>query len=169
MDIRSVVFDLIDRDVALRAFGVAHARRGQHDPTEGRSNDQSCFIVLEWAADDRPWSPAGAQLLTIRAHLPRERMSQHLILDFLLQRLRAVLSAGAAGGSIMSRHQGTSSDVADSGFDTVFKSSTFQVAPRQPTSRRMTQLRLVPWTVCPDPDPDAVGFDALSTAHLSLN
>jgi hypothetical protein len=167
MDIRSVVFDLIDRDVALRAFGVAHARRGQHDPTTGRSNDGSCFIVLEWTADDHPWAPAGAQLLTIRAHLPQERLSQHLILDFLLQRLRAVLSAGTAGAPITTRHQATSHDVADSGFGTVFKSSTFQVAPRQPAPGRMTPLRLVPWTVCPDPD--AVGFDALSTAHLSMN
>ena len=166
MDIRSAVFDLIDGDLALRALGVAHGRCGHHG--QARRIPGSCFIVMEWAADDHPSAPAGAELLTVRAHLPTERSSQHLILDLLLHRTRAVLSAGTADGPITSLHRGTSPHVVHSDFGTVFKSSTFQVAPRQPaTAHSGQQLRLAPWAGCDDLQLAVLG--AAGTASLRLN
>jgi len=168
MDIRSAVFELIDGDLALRALGVAHGCCGRHGQTSCRRIPGSCFIVMEWAADDHPAAPTGAELLTVRAHLPTERSSQHLILDLLLHRTRAVLSAGTADGPITSLHRGTSADVVHSDFGTVFKSSTFQVAPRQPsTAQSRQQLRLAPWTGCDDLQLAVLG--AAGTASLSMN
>ena len=168
MDIRSAVFDLIDGDLALRALGVAHGRCCHHGQASCRQVPGSCFIVMEWAADDHPSAPAGAELLTVRAHLPTERSSQHLILDLLLHRTRAVLSAGTADGPITSLHRGTSPEVLHSDFGTVFKTSTFQVAPRRSaTARSRRQLTLAPWTGCDDLQLAAIG--ALGSASLSMN
>lgn len=168
MDIRSVVFDLIEGDVALRALGVTQGCCGRHGQAPGRRMPGSCFIVMEWAVDDHPSAPAGAELLTVRAHLPSERSSQHLILDLLLHRTWAVLSTGTADGPITSRHRGTSPDVVHSDFGTVFKSSTFQVAPRQAvTDRTSQQLRLAPWTGCDELE--LAAFGACGIASLRLN
>ena len=57
MDIRSVVFDLIEGDVALRALGVTQGCCGRHGQAPGRRMPGSCFIVMEWAADDNPSAP----------------------------------------------------------------------------------------------------------------
>jgi hypothetical protein len=168
MDIRSAVFDLIDGDLALRALGVAHGCCGRHGQASCRRIPGSCFIVMEWDADDNPSAPAGAELLTIRAHLPSERSSQHLILDLLLHRTRAVLSAGTADGPITSLHRGTTPDVVHSDFGTVFKTSMFQVAPRQTATAQPGQrMTLSRWTGYDDLRLAAIG--AVGTASLSMN
>src|SRR5688572_19322855 len=114
MNIRSVTFDLIARDVALRAFRVTDAVRVHPAHSTGSTAPESCFIELEWAVSERMVAPDGSLFLTVRAHLPCRRSAEHLLLDFLLQRVQMVLAAGAADGLIRSWYQGTLRDVAKS-------------------------------------------------------
>jgi hypothetical protein len=159
MNIRSVTFDLIAQDVALRAFRVTDAVRVHPAHSTGSTAPESCFIELEWAMGERMVAPDGSLFLTVRAHLPCRRSAEHLLLDFLLQRVQMVLAAGAADGLIRSWYQGTLRDVAKSGSDTIFKSSTFQIAPGLPQREReaMTQFCPTPWTGYVDLDSTASG------------
>jgi hypothetical protein len=166
MDVRSGVFDLIVQDVVLRAVRVTHTDCGQTGHAAARSGFGTCFLVLEWARNDQAGAPADSQLLTVWAHLPRQRSSERLFLDFLLQRVRAVLLTGAADGSIMSAYRGMSRDVVASSFDTISASNRFQVTARQPRHEGMTLLRLAPWA---GTDRDAIRFGALSGAAQTLN
>ncbi len=53
MNIRSVTFDLIARDVALRAFRVTDAVRVHPAHSTGSTTPESCSIELEWAMGER--------------------------------------------------------------------------------------------------------------------
>jgi hypothetical protein len=122
---------------------------------------------LEWAVNDQVGASAGSHLLTVWAHLPRQRSSEHLFLDFLLQRVRAVLMTGAADGSIMSEYRGMSRDLLASGIvDTISISNRFRITARQPRREGMTLSGLVPWAGV---DRDAVWFGALSGAAQTVN
>jgi hypothetical protein len=122
---------------------------------------------LEWALNDQAGAPAGSHLLTVWAHLPRQRSSEHLFLEFLLQRVRAVLLTGAADGSITSEYRGMSRDVgASSSVDTISMSNRFRVNVRQPRHEGMALLGLVPWAGA---DRDAAWFGALSGAVQTVN
>jgi hypothetical protein len=167
MNIRSDTFDLIARDVALRVLPVTDGDRVHPGQSNWGTAQGSCFIELEWAVDEREDAPAGSLCLTVRAHLPRHRAHEHLLLDFLLQRARMVLAAGAPDASITSHYHGTLCDVADSGADTLFKSSSFQIAPRPAPREGTTHLRLVPWNG--GEDLDAIGSGVPDRRARSMN
>jgi hypothetical protein len=167
MDVRSGVFDLIARDVVLGAVGVTHIDCGQSGNAAAKSGFVSCSLVLEWATNDQEGGPADSHLLTVWVHLPRQRSSEHPFLEFLLQRVRAVLLTGAADGSITSEYRGMSRDVvASSSVDTISISNRFRITVRQPRHEGMTLLGLVPWAGA---DRDAVWFGALSGAAQTVN
>jgi hypothetical protein len=132
MDVPSMVLDLISRDVVLNGVldtGPGPARR---DPDTGGPVPQTCFIVLRWAADDRTGAPDGSHRLTAEAYLPRTCTAEHLFLDFLLERLWAVLAKGEADGLIAAERQCASPELVDSGSGSISKMSRFVVRPGKP-------------------------------------
>ena len=167
MDVCSAAFDLIAGDAVLGAVAVAHMDYGQSGYAAARSGVATCSLVLEWAVNDQAGAPAGSHLLTVSAHLPRQRSSEYVFLEFLLQRVRAVLLTGAADGSITSQYRGMSRDLEPScSVDTISMSNRFQVTAQQPRHEGMTLLGLVPWAGA---DRDAAWFGALSGAAQTVN
>ena len=166
MDVRAGVFDLIARDVVLRAIRVTHTDRERSDYSAARSGFGTCSITLEWAVNYQAGAPEGSHLLTVWAHLPRQRTNDLLFLDLLLQRVREVLLAGAADGSITGQYRGMSRHVVVNNFDTIAKSNTFQVAPGQRRYGQLAPLRLARWEGA---ERDAARFGARSGAAQTLN
>ncbi|GAA1299548.1 hypothetical protein ACQPZA_27130 [Pseudonocardia xinjiangensis] len=166
MDVRSGVGDLIARDVVLDAVRVTHTDRGGIDLASTTSRFGACSIVMEWSVNDQSGAPAGSHLLTVWANLPRQRSSEHLFLDFLLQRVREVLLAGAADGSIISMYRGTSRGVVASSVETISKHNKFEVTPQQPRRAGMALLNLAPWEGA---DSDAPRYGARSGAAQTPN
>jgi hypothetical protein len=144
MDVRFAAFVRITRDSGLRSMLVSYADRLDHERTGTGTTPESCFVVLRWAPACRDRSPTGSQLLTARVHLPRCRAAEHLLLDTVLQRLRAALATNTAE-PITSRWLGTSCTIVDCGADTISKASTFEIAPATPRCARPALLRLRPW------------------------
>ena len=148
MDLRFAAFALITRDAQLRALLVNYADRLEHGPAEDGTAPGACFLALRWSEDDRPGAPDGSQLLTARAHMPRHRTDEHLILDLVLRRLRAALAVDAAQQVLTARCLGMSREIKEDGVDTIFKTCTFEIAPAPPQRSGPTLLELVPWTDC---------------------
>jgi hypothetical protein len=69
-------------------------------------------------------------------------------LDVVLQRLRAALPVGAASDSFTIRCRESSPEVMDSGAGTIFKATTFEIAPASPEHVGRILLDLPPWTGC---------------------
>ena len=166
MNIRSKVHDLIARDAVLSAVHVTHTERGRCGRAPARTGVATCSLVFEWVANDEATAPVDSQLLTVWAHLPRQRAREHLFLEFLLQRVRAVLLTGTADGSITGEYRGMSGDVMASKFGTVCKNNRFRVTARQPRQEEITLLGLVPWAGV---DRDSAWFGALSGAAQTVN
>jgi hypothetical protein len=166
VDVRSGVGDLIARDVVLDAVRVTHTDHGGNDLASTTSRFGACSIVMEWSVNDQSGAPAGSHLLTVWANLPRQRLSEHLFLDFLLQRVREVLLAGAADGSIISMYRGTSRGVVASSFETISKNNKFEVTFQQPRPEGMALLNLAPWEGA---DSDALRYGARSGAAQTPN
>jgi hypothetical protein len=110
----------------------------------------ACCVELTWTDDDAASAPAGSQLLTAQVHVSRHRSAEQVCLDAVLQRLREALPVSAANGSLTVRCRETTREVVDSGVDTVFKATTFEVAPRAPRHPNAELLDLPPWTERPD-------------------
>jgi hypothetical protein len=149
MDLRFVAFDLIARHPGLRALLVNYADRIEHGHAPDGPSTGTCFLALQWIGNDPSCAPAEPQLLTAQAHIPRHRSSEHLFLDFVLERLRAALTVGAARELIAIRCLATSRDFAESDVGTIYKTSAFEIAPatRQRTREAVLKLeRLEPWT-----------------------
>jgi hypothetical protein len=149
MDLRFVAFDLIARHPDLRALLVNHADRIEHGHAPDGPSTGTCFLALQWIGSDPSCAPAAPQLLTAQAHIPRHRSSEDLFLDFVLERLRAALTVGAARELIAIRCLATSRDFAESDVGTIYKTSAFEIAPatRQRTREAVLELeRLEPWT-----------------------
>jgi hypothetical protein len=146
MDLRFDVFNLIFRDALLRTLLVNHANRidGGHAPEWAGAG--ACFVALKWADNDGARGVAGSQLLTAQAHMPHHRSDDHVYLDVVLQRLRAALPVGAVSDSFTIRCRETSPGVMDSGVGTVFKTSTFEIAPASPERVGRALLELPSWT-----------------------
>jgi hypothetical protein len=146
MDLRFVAFDLIARDAGLRALLVNYADRIEHGHAPDGAAADTCFLALQWTGNDPRCAPAEPQLLTAQAHIPRHLSREHLFIDFVLQRLRAALTAGAARKLITIRCLATSRDFAESDVGTIYKTSAFEIAPatRQRTGEAV--LDLEPWT-----------------------
>jgi hypothetical protein len=149
MDLRFVAFDLIARHTGLRALLVNYADRIEHGHAPDGPATGTCFLALQWIGNDPTYAPAEPQLLMAEAHIPRHRSREHLFLDFVLERLRAALTVGAARKLIAIRCLATSPDFAESDVGTIYKTSAFEIAPatRQRTREDALKLeRLEPWT-----------------------
>jgi hypothetical protein len=146
MDIRFDVFNLIFRDALLRALLVNHANRIDSGYASERAGAGMCFVALRWADADGARAAAGAQLLTAQAHMPRHGSDDHGYLDVVLERLRAALPVGAASNSFTIRCRESSPEVMDSGAGTIFKTTTFEVAPASPERAGRILLDLPSWT-----------------------
>jgi hypothetical protein len=146
MDIRFDVFNLIFRDALLRALLVNHANRIDNVLAPERAGTGTCFVALRWADNDGARAAAGSQLLTAQAHMPRHRSDDHVYLDVVLERLRAALPVGASSDSFTIRCRESSPEVMDSGAGTIFKTTTFEIAPASPEQVGRILLDLPPWT-----------------------
>jgi hypothetical protein len=166
MDVRSAVIDLLAGDVVLRAVSLTHLDCEQSGHAAPRSSFATCSLVLEWGLNDQAGA-SGSHLLTVWAHLPRQHSKEHLFLDFLLQRVRAVLLTGTADGSITTEYRGMSRHVVvNSSVDTISVSNRFRVNARRPRHKGMSLRGLVPWAGA---DRDAAWFGALSGAAQTVN
>lgn len=128
MDLRLEVFNLIDRDRVLRALLLSYADRLDGGRLPNGRTHGDCFLALQWTTS-APDAGHGTEVLTAFAHMPRRSPSGFGYLDSVLQRLQATVSDEAARTRVCARWTGTSSEVIDSGCDTVFKTSTFEFAP----------------------------------------
>jgi hypothetical protein len=127
MDLRFAVFERIARDDVLRRLLVNYADRLEDLVVGAGTASDTCYLTLEWTADDRTAAPSEAESMTARAHLPRHRREQQGYLDFVLRRLDAALAAGSADGSLRARSRQTSPDGVETGADAIFKTRTYDV------------------------------------------
>lgn len=148
MDLRFAAFELITRDAELRALLVNYADRVEQGHGPDGTAPATCFLALKWTDNDRPEAPAGSQLLTAQVHMPRHHSSDLPFLDLVLARLRAALTVNPANALITTRCLETSPEVMEDGVDTIFKTSTFEVAPAPPQRTGVAVLELAPWTGC---------------------
>ena len=150
MDVRFAVFNLIFRDAVLRMLLVNYADRVESGCLPERTWTGACYVELKWADNNAASAPAGSQLLTAQVHMPRHRSAEQMCLDAVMQRLRAALPVNATNGPFTVRCRETTREVLDSGVDTVFKATTFEVAPHAPRRHDAELLDLPHWTGLPD-------------------
>lgn len=146
MDLRLVAFNLLFGNVALRPLLVNYADRLDCGSYREGMATGTCFIALQWSVDDSMPVPIGSELLTAEAHMPRDSRSDDGYLSVVLQRLRAALTDDAADGLITIRCLQTSPKAMESGVGTIFRTSTFEIAPASPQRRGAILGTLVPWT-----------------------
>lgn len=146
MDLRLTTFDLIYQDGVLRPLLVNYADWLDHGRMPREGLGPSCFLRLRWTSQRPGSARTAAEVLAAEAHVPRWHSTDHGYLGFVLHRLRTTLSGPAAAGSIAARCLQTSASTVESGFDTLFVTSTFEIAatPWQMRSRRTSGL--APWT-----------------------
>jgi hypothetical protein len=167
VDLRLEALDLIGQDPVLRVVLANYAHRLEFaGPPSARANED-CFMVLTWSHGYDVHAPTGTQVLTAEVHLPRLDRSGHPCLDMVLQRLAAALTNDAAKRLLTSRWVGRSCRVRDSDEDTVFKSSTFEIAPARSQVESRALLRLAPWPA--GADPSSHDLVATSPGSPSLN
>ena len=166
MDLRFAAFVLITRDATLRTLLVNYADRVEcgHDPETAAP---TCFLALKWTDNNRPGAPAGSQLLTVSVHMDRDSRNEPRFLDHVLTRLRAALAKPVRNPVITTRCLDASPEVMDDGVDTIFKCSTFEVAPAPRQSTGAALLELAPWTG--RVDTGTAAFAAPSDAVASMN
>ena len=169
MDLRFAAFVLITRDATLRTLLVNYADRVEcgHTP---ESAAPTCFLALKWAVNDRPSAPDRPGVpgqRTARVHMARDREGEPRFLDHVLTRLRAALARPVRNPVIMIRCLDTSPEVMDDGVDTIFKCSTFEVAPAPQHSTGAALIELAPWTG--GVDTGTAAFVAPSDAVASMN
>ena len=128
MDLRFEVFELIARDEVLRRLLVNYA-----DRLDGRPCDGTCYLALQWTDSASPDAPVGAQALTARVHLPRERAGEQAYLDVVLRRLDAALARATRSGSVVVRRTEPGEAVVEHGADTVYKTRVFEFAAEELT------------------------------------
>jgi hypothetical protein len=148
MDLRFAAFELITRDATLRTLLVNYADRVEHGHAPNGTAPTPCFLALKWTDNDRPEAPPGSQLLTARVHMPRHCTSEPPFLDLVLVRLRAALKVNPANTLITTRCLGTSPVAMEDGTDTIFKTSTFEIAPAPRQRTGAALLELASWTGC---------------------
>ncbi len=166
MDLRFAAFVLITRDATLRTLLVNYADRVECGQAP-ESAAPTCFLALKWTDNDRPSAPAGSQLLTARVHMPRDRSCEPRFLDHVLMRLHAALAKPVRNAVITTRCLDTSPEVMEDGGDTIFKSSTFEVAPAPQHSTGAAMIELAPWTG--HIDTGTAAFVAPSDAVANMN
>jgi hypothetical protein len=157
MDLRFAVFERIARDDLLRRLLVNYADRlDDLAVLDGAAND-TCYLTLEWATDDRTCASAEAETVTARAHLPRCRSDEQPYLELVLRRLEAALAVDETDGTITVRRRQPSAEVVESGADTIFRTRTYDVAPvphrsgsRGPAREKKKATESVPREDAPD-------------------
>jgi hypothetical protein len=159
MDLRFTVFNLIFRDAVLRSLLLNYADRIEYGRLPERTESGACYVSLKWTDDNTMSAPAGAQLLTAQVHMPRHRSDEKVCLDAVLQRLRTALPLNSDSAAFTVRCRETTRDVMDSGVGTIFKASTFEIAPVPLRRVGGALLELPPWT----------GFLEVRAAHLALS
>ncbi len=145
MDTRSAVCTLVAHDVVLGPMldtGSNGRRHGRH-PLRGIP--VGAVVVLEWTARQGTCATARPSL-TVRVHLPRRQLADRPFPDFLLHRVRALLTTGTIivgnGRMLDVRYRGTSHEFVAGDVDTIYKCCTFQVSVCR-VRDRSTRLQLV--------------------------
>jgi hypothetical protein len=128
MDVRFAVFNLVARDVLLRTLLVNYADR--LDSGAEAAPSESCFLVMRWAEPEPASGAAGPHVVTLRAHVPRDRTSEHDHLDHILDRVRWALSVGARHGPLSIQCRDASGEVVDISSNTIARSVTFEVVEK---------------------------------------
>ena len=165
MDLRLAAFNLIARDTSLRTLVANYARRLEAQDAADHRVDP-CFVSLRWTVDERACAPAGSELLTAQVHVSWHDSRSPAHVDGVLQRLRAALTVVGPNPCITARCLTTSGASADSRFGTLFKTSTWAIAP-VPEPRRPAPIRLGPWSAWGRPD--VSGPSVAAVGALSLN
>jgi hypothetical protein len=128
VDLRFAVFTRIARDDVLKRLLVNYADRLDGLVVGDGTASDTCYLTLEWSADDRTTAPPEAESVTFRAHVPRHHREGASCLDVVMCRLEAALAADGGDGSISILRQ-RSSEVVESGADTIFKTTTYDISP----------------------------------------
>jgi hypothetical protein len=136
MDLRLAVFERIAGDDLLRRLLVNYADRLDDLVGTGGPASDTCYLTLQWSPVDSHDAPHDAESMTVRAHMPRSRADEYWYLDIVLRRLDAALEVGDADGAVKVLPGRTSSEVIETGADTIFKTRTYDVAPL-PNSREL--------------------------------
>lgn len=118
-DLHLVVGGLLTRDPLLGPLLLNHAVSLQWEHAPAPSS-----IVPSWAPDERPGAPAGGELLTVEAFVPRDVAQPHRCLDAVLDAVQAVLTAGPVAAQ---RLDGAAPP--DIGGGTVSRVATWALAP----------------------------------------
>ncbi|MDF3051060.1 MAG: hypothetical protein K0R87_2698 [Pseudonocardia sp.] len=128
MDLRLAVFERLAGDDVLRRLLVNYADRlDDRVGTNGPASD-TCYLTVEWSAGDRADAPPDAESVLVRAHMPRSRAEEHWYLDVVLRRLDAALDLDGTNGPVQIMRRRTSTEVIESGADTIFKARSYDVA-----------------------------------------
>jgi hypothetical protein len=128
VDLRFAVFTRIARDDVLKRLLVNYADRLDDLAVRDGTASDTCYLTLEWSADDRTTAPPEAESVTFRAHVPRHDREGASCLDVVMCRLEAALAADGADGSISILRR-RSPEVVESGADTIFKTRTYDISP----------------------------------------
>ena len=114
MDLRFALFTRIARDDVLKRLLVNYADRLDDLAVGDGTASDTCYLTLEWSADDRTTALPEAESVTFRAHVPRHHHEGASCLDVVMCRLEAALAADGADGSISILRR-RSSEVVESG------------------------------------------------------
>lgn len=128
MDLRLALFERIARDSVLRRLLVNYADRLDDRAFLPGPTGDTCYLTMQWTADDRTSTCPEGECLIVRAHVPRRRLEERAYLDVVLRRLDAALVSDEADESITVRRRVTSPDVVHTGADTIFKTRIYDVA-----------------------------------------
>jgi len=139
MDLHLTVFNVLYRDVFLRKLLHNYARHIEQNASN-RALATSCFITLKWRPSNRTAPEDGAEVLTVRAHVPSFCWSEDLYLDSVLSRVQVALNDSAHSGLVRVQLLQTSCSVRVIGGATIFKASTHEIAPTAPTYRPPASL-----------------------------
>ena len=148
MDLRFAVFNLIFRDAVLRTLLVNYARTASSPDAFRESMDRSLLRRVDMDRQRRGDRCGGLSATDGTGTHVRHPAAEQVCLDAVLQRLREALPV--ANGPFTVRCRETTREIVDSGGDTIFKATTFEVAPHTPLHPGTELLDLPPWTERPD-------------------
>jgi hypothetical protein len=127
VDLRFALFTRIARDDVLKRLLVNYADRLDDLAVGDGTASDTCYLTLEWSADDRTTALPEAESVTFRAHVPRHHREGASCLDVVMCRLEAALAADGADGSISILRR-LSPEVVESGADTIFRTRTYDIS-----------------------------------------
>lgn len=135
---RVAVMELLKNDSQLQGFGLNADRIWPNFALDGAPRTGP-FIVLRWGAmQSRFGTEGGRQDLNIWAYQPRQEGTDYALLDQILRRVTALMTAtihyvGTDGSSLVTADfEGFSEDLVDNGYDAITRNARFTVLCRQP-------------------------------------